>query len=336
MKVLIFHITLRRSGARGRKGEVKEVERLTVGRGTDNALHVPGLSVALHHCVLVKRPDGIAVEPVDARDLRVNGAVTTGQLVQGGDVVSVGQHQIRILDTASSEEDLIVEVEEATRQGISGALRSTARIGVERGYVSRRTFSWVAASLVFLVGLGLPLLQRGLGADDAAGVHPRPPPPNLLAGAALAVEKSWSSGPLSRNHSHLEADCSACHVGGFVRVRNEECTACHATIARHTDVVLAELDSARCADCHAEHSGDEGLLRAGMERCVSCHADLSKQLEAPRLLDVSSFRTDHPEFRAAVVVEPISAQRERVSLAELRSAASETPVRERSGLTFSH
>ena len=333
MKVLIFHVTLRRSGARGRKGTVVEVERLTVGRGTDNALHVPGLTVALHHCALVKRPDGIALELVDGRDLRVNGAVTNGQLVHPGDVVSVGQHELRVLDTESSTEDLVLEVE-ATAAAASGALRATARIGVERGYVSRRVFSWVLASFVLLVVLGLPLFQRALEPVAAGVVHPRPPEQAPIAMAARLVETGWSSGPLARNHSHLETDCAACHVGGFVRVRDQECTACHATVGRHTaeDVRLEELESVRCADCHAEHQGDAGLLKAGLERCTSCHGDLKRRFGDTMLLDVRSLAA-HPEVRPAIVVEPISAERVRVSLADLDG---EDPTRERSGLAFSH
>jgi predicted CXXCH cytochrome family protein len=336
MKVLIFHITLRRSGARGRKGTVVEVERLTVGRGTDNALHVPGLTVALHHCVFVKRPDGIALELVDGRDLRVNGAVTNGQLVRAGDVVSVGQHEIRVLDTESSTEDLILEVE-ATAAAASGTLRAKTRIGVERGFVSRRVFSWALASFVLLVVLGLPLLQRAFDPVAADVVHPRPRAQAPIAMAARLVETGWSSGPLARNHSHLETDCAACHVGGFVRVRDQECTACHATVGRHTaeDVRLDELESVRCADCHREHQGDAGLLQAGLERCTSCHGDLKRRFGETMLLDVRSLAA-HPEVRPAIVVEPISADRVRVSLADLGSADGEDAIRERSGLAFSH
>src|SRR5207253_5837053 len=99
MRVRLFHVTLRRSGARARKEEVVEVERLTVGRGTDNALHIPGLTIALHHCVFVKRPDAIYVEPVAARDLRVNANVTTGQRLMKGDVVRAGQRELTAVDT---------------------------------------------------------------------------------------------------------------------------------------------------------------------------------------------------------------------------------------------
>src|SRR5437588_2653756 len=120
MRARLLHVTLRRSGARARKEEVVEVERLTVGRGTDNALHIPGLTVALHHCVLVKRPDGIYVEPADARDLRVNGRVTTGQRLAKGDVVRVGQRELRVLDMQGSE-DLTLEIEEVAA-GTVGSL----------------------------------------------------------------------------------------------------------------------------------------------------------------------------------------------------------------------
>ena len=137
MRVRLFHVTLRRSGARARKEEVVEVERLTVGRGTDNALHIPGLTVALHHCVLVKRPDGIYVEPTDARDLRVNGRVTTGQRLGKGDVVRVGQRELRVLDTGGAD-DLTLEIEEVA-PSIIGSLRARTRIGIERGFLTRRT-----------------------------------------------------------------------------------------------------------------------------------------------------------------------------------------------------
>jgi hypothetical protein len=342
MRVRLFHVTLRRSGARARKEEVVEVERLTVGRGTDNALQIPGLTVALHHCVFVKRPDGIYVEPIDARDLRVNGNVTTGQRLAKGDVVRVGQRELRVLDTGGAE-DLTLEIEEVARSAV-GALAAHTRIGIERGFLTRRTLSWTLVVVILFFFLAVPLLYHlvrfAAGDETKQAVHPRPPATSPLEYAARLMEVGWISGPLARNHSHLKNDCAACHASGFQRVRDQECTACHSAMGRHTpmEIPLEEINTVRCASCHVEHNGETGLLGFGPQMCTSCHANIKAKFTGTTLLNVRGFSKGHPEFRPAVVIDAGARQRARVPLQELRRpiAASDGVMRERSGLKFSH
>jgi predicted CXXCH cytochrome family protein len=342
MRVRLLHVTLRRSGAKARKEEVVEVERLTVGRGTDNALHIPGLTVALHHCVFVKRPDGIYVEPVDARDLRVNGNVTTGQRLAKGDVVRVGQRELRVLEIGGAE-DLTLEIEEVARSAVD-ALRAHTRIGIERGFLTRRTLSWTFVVGILFFFLAIPLLYhlvRFVGGDKTKqAVHPRPPATSPLEYAGRLIEVGWISGPLARNHSHLKNDCAACHAAGFARVRDQECIACHSAMGRHTpmEIPLKEINTVRCASCHVEHKGDAGLLGFGPEMCTPCHANIKAKFTGTTLLNVHGFSRGHPEFRPAVVIDSAAGQRARVPLQLLRQpvAASDGAMREHSGLKFSH
>ena len=78
MRVGLVHITTARTNARAAREETVDVERLTVGRGTSNALHIPGLAVGLEHCVIERSERGFQVRPVGRAALRVNRKYVTG------------------------------------------------------------------------------------------------------------------------------------------------------------------------------------------------------------------------------------------------------------------
>ncbi|HEV3167292.1 MAG TPA: cytochrome c3 family protein [Isosphaeraceae bacterium] len=124
-----------------------------------------------------------------------------------------------------------------------------------------------------------------------------------------------SRGPVTRVHASWEANCNACHVPftpivsehwssvlvpGEASVSDQRCTDCHAGPPHHES--QASLAGLTCAGCHREHRGrDVSLVRMSDGVCTQCHSHLAAHTRpgapAKGYLDITSFVSDHPEFR---------------------------------------
>ena len=323
MRIALVHVTTSRKNVRAARDEIVDVERLTIGRGTANTLSVRGLSVRLEHCVIEPANRAFQVRPLDGAAVKVNRTYTTGpRQLDAGDVVRVGQTEIRLAEPRD-DVDLVLEIERVgTSQATTEQLAARTRLGINRGLLSRSVLSTAAVLLVGVLFAGLPLADVALRARNQA-------PPAGLAPVTAGLLASWSSGPISSNHAHLSQRCQACHTVGFERVANHACTECHAGIAAHAPQAMdaAHEITGRCVDCHREHRG-EALMDLQDDLCVDCHADLSNLVEDSSLLAVADFTAAHPEFRPSLFVDPPPAARRRVALDEA--------PRENSGLNFSH
>lgn len=335
MRAKLSWITTKRSGARAVRDVFVEVERLRVGRGTDNEVQLSGLSVALDHAALTRRGLELWIEKVRGDDLRVNGRVVSASSLDEGDVIRIGQHELRVA-APGDVADLVLEIEQMeASSGEAEALAQRTKMGVA-GSFPRRAFGWAAALAVAGLGFGWPLaVDRGSGSFDRGHLDRDRP----LLERSLA--SSLSSGPVSASHSNFGDRCNACHVRAFERVPDEACLACHAEIGAHVaaGAVVAsatarehggELAGSACVDCHDEHRGGATLATFPDSLCAGCHGEDvdAAGAGAVLLLRAVDFATDHPEFRPAVVLEAGTRARTRVSLAE--------KPKERSGLRFPH
>jgi FHA domain len=330
VRVRLRHLTLTRSGKPAVREEHVDVDVLTVGRGTNNHVHIPGLTVPLSHAALYDRTDGVYIEPREARPLTVNGhLVTTSHVLRPGDIVTVGQYEIRVLPP-QPDERIALEIEQVQREPPeTEALLRRTRVGVERGAFTRRKLSWAALAAVLLLGLAYPLTASRRG---------------QVPGEALA-KLSWATGPVSRVHSFKAADCAACHAVPFAPVRDQECQACHATTGSHTPPGRPEpplLASTACAACHPEHRGDHRLIATDDRGCTGCHADIKRQVADTKLSDVSRFAADarHPEFTLVAPIAAGSTTCERMMITPATAAGTTLPRQEplilRGGLRFAH
>ena len=333
MRAKLSWITTKRSGARAVREVFVEVERLRVGRGTDNEVQLSGLSVALDHAALTRRGLELWIEKVRGDDLRVNGRVVNGSSLDEGDVIRIGQHELRVA-APGGDADLVLEIEqmEASR-GEAEALALRTKMGVARSF-PRRGLGWVAALAVAGLAFGWPLaVDRGAGSFDRRHLDEERPQLDRSLTASL------STGPVSASHSNFGDRCNACHVRAFDRVPDEACLACHADIGAHVATGASspiarrhggELEDSACVDCHGEHRGGATLATFPDSLCASCHGEdvTAGEEGADLLLRAVDFASDHPEFRPAVVLEAGSRARTRVSLAE--------KPKEQSGLRFPH
>ena len=120
---------------------------------------------------------------------------------------------------------------------------------------------------------------------------------------AITPDQSWTPGPLASGHEGFGHDCSKCHELPFVRVRNRTCLGCHQKIPGHAPTAKPEAElfgATRCASCHADHKGDDGLVRTDVGLCADCHRDLKRRVPDTKLADASDFAGAHPDFKVSL------------------------------------
>jgi len=118
-----------------------------------------------------------------------------------------------------------------------------------------------------------------------------------------ANHTSHQAAPVATAHALFNVSCDRCHTESFqplarlvqgdsVRsVPNHACLACHDG-ARHK----MNVDVQECAGCHREHRGKPDLARVADGHCTNCHRDLAATHPGTKVLNVSAFAGDHPEF----------------------------------------
>lgn len=180
---------------------------------------------------------------------------------------------------------------------------------IDWGYIRRpaptvrwRTALWIIAALTVFVPL--------TGMTIAAAFRGEPPKPLVMAA---------SRGPLASAHAGLDLQCEACHQpferisGGDWRgplaplfggssatvstdemhseLLNAKCITCHAGALHYAGVAHKQT----CAGCHRDHQGRNfNLQQLADSTCTNCHSNLPQHPYAP---SITSFATDHPDFR---------------------------------------
>ncbi|MDW8479463.1 MAG: hypothetical protein RML12_06030 [Xanthomonadales bacterium] len=145
----------------------------------------------------------------------------------------------------------------------------------------------------------------------------------------------WDSGEIASAHRFFGQACEVCHERPFRMVRDAACLRCHAATPAHADpglFALPALGDTRCAHCHREHNGPQGLVLARQSLCADCHLGLAARTGGVSALpDYGDFDTLHPEFRIDL---PRTAE-DGWTLASERVTWS-PGLREGSGLRFPH
>jgi hypothetical protein len=310
-------------------------QRITIGRASDNHIHLSDLALDPHHA---------EIERVDARRLRIAAIGTLGFALDGRSVTTaeidaeagaelrVGAY--RIVVSRDADGAVLLTVEQAAQ--LAPEPEAAGRFSLARLMPGKRRMSWLFAVVILAVFLALPVASH-LTRDEAAK-------------ETVIGDASWSPGALSQAHHALESRCEACHVRAFVAVRDETCLSCHKSV--HDHAPMSRLAGARaepglggrllhavargfgrpgpgaCSDCHSEHLGAGRMEPAHQRFCADCHGSLDQRLSDTRIGNAADFGRLHPQFHAAIPTRLGSRALTRVSLdAEPRSA---------SGLAFSH
>ncbi len=326
MKVLIRFIRRLESGAVEHHDRTFEGERLTLGRGTGQDIHLRDRRVALEHAEIRKVGKGFEISTRGVSGITVNDSFCRKATLNPGDAVYIGSNILRIIPPTDDFEfaftfelDPDAREEEAERAPIRDELSEQAH--------SKRAWSWGLALAIIGLFLVVPLLVfKGGGVAEA------------LRGTPLPDDKTWLSGPLHPTHQlAIGDDCSACHERPFVQVRDSACLDCHGAINHHVPKGQRkheDMEAWRCQTCHKEHNEPAHLVLAEDKLCADCHTDVNSIAAVNReLLAVGDFKDQHPQFRVSMLVP---SEESPDIFAIQRIEVDHSAIEERSGLNFPH
>lgn len=329
MRVLIRFVRRGQAGAVEHKERLFDGEAVTLGRSTDQVLHLKDRRVALKHARITLRGAVPVISSKAPGGIVVNDALCREAALRPGDVIRIGANVLTVLAPPQGV-DLAFSFELDPEAAAGEAGLEPHRLDLAAIGWRRRSWSWLLFGVVTL----LVLLVPAAGLLDA-GTRDR------IRAGPLPDDSLWLSGPLATAHHNTSEHCETCHQKPFQRVRNDSCLACHADVSRHfaaSTGIVTELESARCASCHAEHNEPETLLRRDDALCAQCHTDIAGIAGAKTTTrDASDFHDDHPQFRISLLTPPSTEKERRAEIwPVLRVPVDRPGLAERSRLKFPH
>jgi predicted CXXCH cytochrome family protein len=292
MRILIRTWT-RQGGERSAADRLVEVERVRIGRGTDQDIELPDLKIPLSHSRIVRSGSNAMFVCKPGAHAKVNGEVVLEHKLRGGDEIEIGRYKLTVMPPEPGA-DLLIEIEELISARDEKAERlSKLKTRLDQVMPSRRLMSWLLFAFVLLSTLALPAWLRF--SDN-----------RLVKTAAPAWPRDhvWVPGPSSRSHAYFQNDCGKCHQQAFVPVRNEACLECHQDTRHHADderwARMSIFSQARCEDCHREHQGQMALVDRHDALCTDCHATPSAKFAGIKLEPATDFSGHHPAFKPRV------------------------------------
>ena len=299
MKTKLATITRNKKGQPSSTEQTVVAESLRIGRGADCKLHLSDPRIALLHAEIICGVDAISYIEARGGVFSVDGKFERATTLKPGQKILVGPFELIVLP-AQGDADLALSVEliDPLKDDLE-EVQSHVKAGLKFTWLSKRTFSWLAAGAVLLVFLAWPVLnafERGHGKDQAKPL--------------LAADASWDVGPLSSAHASFGSNCSSCHQQPFVHVTNGACEDCHQKIGWHFALDTKEAKAihagvfgdSRCSSCHRDHKGPNGLVRTDSRLCTDCHRNLKSLHPQTGVADVAEFSKDHPPFKVSMLL----------------------------------
>jgi predicted CXXCH cytochrome family protein len=281
--------------SQGHQDHEVDTERLSIGRGTDQDLLLPGDRVAYSHAEITRVGGQMELRSLAATGVTVNGRTSKVALLTVGDQILIGGYRLVVIEPPHDNVDFALTVEQLQQPDMAALDESLFRTRLRRlRWMSPRGWAWIGFILMLLLGLALPAMVAWTP-DDRESVRAQPAPDDHF----------WLSGDLSQGHAFIGDQCENCHKAPFERVPNSACMECHDDMGRHVDLADQSRDvvGSRCASCHREHNGSQGVIIRDQKFCTSCHSDISEVAGANvGLQDVSDFSAHHPEFRVTLLL----------------------------------
>lgn len=291
MKTLIRFISRTAAGAVSHNDKIVDADIITIGRATDQVLHLKDRRARLQHAEIRRQNGDFHISTAALAGVTVNGRSQRDVKLQPGDVIEVGANILRVIDAAGAA-DFAVSFELSGEARVEDMAADWTRATSGIGGFSKRKLAWTFAGLVFVFALLLPaagLLNPGIA--------------SFMRGNALLPDDGlWLTGPLHSAHSSTSADCQNCHTALFTRVQDNACTACHSVDRHVAGGAMPVLGDVRCASCHQEHNEPQQLVNRHQGLCADCHKDLAGRLGGDvQLQDAADFLVAHPDFRISLL-----------------------------------
>jgi hypothetical protein len=294
MRWLIRTVHRKGKGQLSYEDDIHFGDVLTIGRGASQAVFLTDMRAALEHARVTSVGRGsYRLESMIDAGVRVNGGIVHEATLAPGAQIEIGATRIELLEPPE-DYDAGVEISsiELAEQEAT-AVRKRLPVTLAETRLSKRWPGWLLLVSILLLGLLLPLAAHYSSALSAA-----------LVASPLPSRDAWLAGELAPAHHFFGSDCNACHSEAFRWVKDGDCQRCHADTPAHADPVafnLPALGEARCAHCHRDHNGPDGLVRADQALCADCHSGLdTRTAGASSLAAIGDFGNAHPEFKVAL------------------------------------
>ena len=199
MRWLIRRVLKRGKGSVSYEDDIHYGQVLTIGRGSDQAIFVPDMRVALEHARITAVGGGkYKVESLILAGIRVNDEITYATTVGPGAMVEVGTTRIQLLEPpvdyeAGCEVSTIDKAEIAEDQK-----KKALPTQLSQTWLAKRAPSWALFVLVALFGLVLPMLA-----------HYSPGFRDTLSATPLPQRTAWEAGELASAHHFFGENCAA-------------------------------------------------------------------------------------------------------------------------------
>jgi len=310
VRILVRHITRKTKGGATHQDQLLTGSRLTLGRGTDQDIHLPNLRVALAHAELVEGSDGkVRLQTGIASGFRYNGSTVQSAMIAPGDRIEIGSFVLEFSTTAGADFALdIAEDTAAKGREMEDALLKRSRTSLDAAGLRKRPWALGLGATILVLCLIVPLLSAII----------TPLGHTLRSLPVVPSDHAWSSGAVSQAHAHIAQRCELCHTTPFMPTQNEACLSCHRDTPHHVEQPLLDaglFDDFRCGSCHHEHTGKASIIRHDETLCVRCHENLKEIVAATKLDNAEHFGDSHPQFRPTIIRQVADKQLElRLSL----------------------
>lgn len=320
MNVLIRFISKNAAGTAEQQDKIVEVPAITIGRATDQVLHLRDRRARLEHATIELESGQVRITTSALAGVTVNGRSVRDANLAVGDSIEVGANVIRVIDPPDGL-DLAISfelVDDASAEHFEASWSAPAD---GFGGWTRRRLSWTLLAAVFAIALAFP-----------GAVLLGPGPAEFLRAGPLPDDSWWLAGPMHSAHSTIGKDCSTCHLAAFQRVPDAACIDCHESSRHVAGPPHGVLGDVRCATCHLEHNEPPQLVNQHQGLCADCHQDLPGDVD---LEPAGDFLDAHPGFKVSLELPSTNAAGD-TEWTVTQVALAEAAGRDRSNLKFDH